>query len=358
MTPPDLASLQAEVLALLRSARVTDDAEFGAMALRLHDFQRRHNSVYARYCDSLGAPFPADWRAIPALPAAAFKRAEVRCFPPEAVRREFHTSGTTRGESGRHLFDTLDLYEAAILPAFRAALLPDGARLRMMVLTPPPGEAPHSSLTHMMETVIRQTGGEGSGFYFENGELPLDRLLGDLEAAAGSGDPVFLLGTAFAFVALLEELDRRSMRLSMPAGSRIMETGGFKGRTRDIPRPEFYARLSRCLAVPATHIVNEYGMTELSSQFYDLSMVRGAATDWKGPAPLARALIVDPLTGLPVPDGTRGLIRIVDLANVGSVIALQTEDVGIGDGGCFRVLGRVAAAPPRGCSLAAEGLVA
>jgi hypothetical protein len=95
-------------------------------------------------------------------------------------------------------------------------------------------------------------------------------------------------------------------------------------------------------------------MTEISSQFYDTSLSDGMPTSLKAGPPWARVLVVDALTGVGMPEGQRGLIRIVDLANVGSVISVQTEDVGIGRGGRFEVLGRVASAPPRGCSLDAE----
>ena len=137
-----------------------------------------------------------------------------------------------------------------------------------------------------------------------------------------------------------------------------METGGFKGRTREIGRDDFYEQLTRAFGIPASHIVNEYGMTELSSQFYDLSLIEGKPSRRKNVPPWTRVLAMDPATGKPVPDGTHGLLWILDLANVGSVLALQTEDVGIvHSDGTFEVFGRVKAAEPRGCSLAAEELL-
>ena len=143
----------------------------------------------------------------------------------------------------------------------------------------------------------------------------------------------------------------------LPAGSRIMETGGFKGRRREMARAPFYAMMAEAFGVPLHHIVNEYGMTELSSQFYDTSLRDGAPTAVKSVPAWTRVLCVDPATGREVAEGARGLIRVVDLANLGSVMALQTEDVGVRHAdGRFEVLGRVAAAPPRGCSLDAEGL--
>jgi hypothetical protein len=165
---------------------------------------------------------------------------------------------------------------------------------------------------------------------------------------------VFLLGTAFAFLHFLDALADKGMRFELPPGSRSMETGGFKGRTREVARPDFYAMLSAGTGISAEHIVNEYGMTELSSQFYDESLVMHQASDWKTIPAWTRVLCIDPATSQPVPDGIPGLIRIYDLANVGSCCVLQTEDVGVKRGQRFQVHGRVQAAGPRGCSLAAE----
>jgi hypothetical protein len=123
-----------------------------------------------------------------------------------------------------------------------------------------------------------------------------------------------------------------------------------------VPRPEFYARLHDSFGVPLSHIVNEYGMTELSSQFYDVSLITGNATNRKSIPAWTRVLCIDPATNCAMPEGVPGLIRIYDLANVGSACVLQTEDVGVKYGKTFEVHGRVAHAAVRGCSLDAEHL--
>src|SRR5690606_18246177 len=105
--------------------------------------------------------------------------------------------------------------------------------------------------------------------------------------------PVFLLGTAFAFVNALEEMSARGVRFNLPFGSRIMETGGFKGRSREISRPEFYSALSEHFSIPVFNIVNEYGMTELSSQFYDCSLRDQAPGEQKSGPTWARVVIVN-----------------------------------------------------------------
>ena len=166
-----------------------------------------------------------------------------------------------------------------------------------------------------------------------------------------------MCGTAFAFVFLLDELARRGRVLALPPGARIMETGGFKGRSRELGQAELYAEIEARLGVPAARIVNQYGMTELGSQFYD-SVLRlpGEPRRKLGP-PWTRVKIVDPVTGGPAPEHGIGQIVVVDLANTGSVLALQTADLGRRARDGFDVLGREPGAEARGCSIAADELL-
>jgi hypothetical protein len=140
-----------------------------------------------------------------------------------------------------------------------------------------------------------------------------------------------------------------------------METGGFKGRSRVLERPEFYASLSETHGVPFEAIVNEYGMTELLSQFYDGPVAAVSGMDLEGrrhvPPPWVRTRVLDPNTLSAVPMGEPGLLCHYDLANAGSVMAVLTEDQGVAVEDGFRVLGRVQGAEPRGCSLAMDDLL-
>jgi hypothetical protein len=343
-----------EIAAMVALGSTDGEAGFNDLALRVFDFQLRNNEFLSRYVSLATFAPPSHYREVPPLPTSAFKHADVRSFPPGEEIGFFQTSGTTTGNAGRHRFASFRLYEAAIVPNCRHHLLPDTSRMRMLILTPPPDEAPHSSLVHMMQTVLTEFGTSDSRFLVHRDQLENEMLLNCLRESGSAGNPVFLLGTALAFAQVLDWIDRSGEGFLLPAGSRIMETGGFKGRSRELPRHEFYPRLSRALGVPPHGIVNEYGMTELSSQFYDTSFVSGEPTDWKQMPHWTRVSAADPLTGQPVPDGSTGLLRILDLANLGSAIAIQTEDVGIVSGDRFRVLGRHLSAVPRGCSLSAE----
>jgi hypothetical protein len=360
-----LPNLEISIFSLseLSAHPLNNDAAFNELALQLFDFQRRHNNFYRAYVAALGNPVPQRWTEIPPVWTNAFKRARAASCPTTARHHFYRTSGTTEGESGIHEFVSLDLYERAVTTFFRPALLPEGKPLPMAILTPSPEESPHSSLVHMMETVRRTFGSGECRYFLHDGLLDLRGLLDFLRRYSRRKKPVLVAGTAFAFAYLLEGLRSGGVRLCLPEGSRIMETGGFKGRVKEIPRRQFYEGLEHFLGVPQNMIVNEYGMTELSSQFYDTVLTKSTSKDAsqrdnlhrvKAGPPWTRVRVVDPLTGKEVNLGERGLIRIYDLANLGSVVAIQTEDVGVRHSDGFEILGRVSSAPLRGCSLDAE----
>jgi hypothetical protein len=344
--------------------RPTSDGEFNELAFAVFAFQFENNEVYRAWCEQRRqTPETVEhWKQIPVVPTSAFKDFPLTCFPVEQAVAEFHTSGTTQAKSGKHYFGTLELYDAAIIPNFAAHLLPDGTRLPMLVLTPSPEEAPHSSLSHMMGVVTERgqgtgNGGQGDQFFVKGGQLETERLERELRRWEEHRDPVVFLGTALAFVHFFEHCRRSNLRFALPADSRVMETGGFKGKAREVPRNELYGAFAEYLGIPPSHIVNEYGMTELSTQFYDETMRVGRPSDEKTVPPWARVVIINPQTGSEAATGETGLIRVFDLANISSVAAIQTEDFGVMHEERFNVLGRATAAEARGCSIAADEML-
>jgi hypothetical protein len=356
--------LEAEILAWMsQPSWAPDEKRFERLALGLFRFQARECAPYRALLARRGVD-PAQvstWLEIPAVPTGAFKELEIRSFPETDVVRVFRTSGTSTARRGCLYLDTLELYDASLRPSFRRALLPDlepGRRIAIRVLAPSPGESPDSSLSHMFGAALDEWGDTQSGFDFANGTLQTEALKHSLEACRG---PVLLCGTAFGFVHWLEELERTDTKLSLPDGSRMMETGGFKGRSRNVPRLELYAAFEERLGVPPQRIVNQYGMTELGSQFYD-SVLCQPGPRRKIEPPWARVRIVNPDTGRDAAPGEVGIIEIVDLANTGSVLALQTSDLGrrvthAGVASGFEVLGRAEGAEQRGCSVAVDAML-
>lgn len=341
-----------------------DDARFSALAHELFAYQYENCAPYRRFCDGRDVR-PANlgtWTRIPLVPTGAFKEVALRSFPAEKTLCTFRTSGTSMGRRGELHLDSLALYEASLLPTFRRFVVPEletgGEPLLIRVLAPPPEELGDSSLSHMFGKVVAELGAPGSGFDIESGELRAGNLIARLRRAQEDRTPIVLCGTAFAFVHLVDALAEHGAELALPEGSRIMETGGFKGLSRELDRAALEALLERALGVPSEWVVNQYGMTELGSQFYDSNLRHPGEPRRKLGPPWARVVIIDPETRKPAKPGAVGIVAIYDLANTGSVMAVETADLGrcVGDG--FEILGREPGAEARGCSIAADELLA
>jgi hypothetical protein len=343
------------------------DPEFNQLALELFGLQFAHNEPFRRLCAARGiAPEKVShWSGIPAVPTAAFKEFELTCLAPSERTAVFHSSGTTAQLPSRHFHSpgSLALYEASLWAWFQPHVLPGltarAGEWQPAVLTPPSRQVPHSSLAHMFESVRGRVGEEESVFLGAvelDGSWTLDifRTESVLQNAVAANRPLVLLGTAFSFVHLVDALAERDLHFNLPAGSIVMETGGYKGRSRELPKAELHDLIYRLLGVSAAQILCEYGMSELSSQAYD-----GVAGDTSASRlftfpPWCRVQIVSPETGREVTAGKIGLIRVFDLANAFSVLAVQTEDLAIRHVDGFELLGRASAAEARGCSLMAS----
>jgi len=359
--------------------------DFNSLALELFALQFKHNAAYRKISESRGLmPNVVEhWTQIPAVPTAAFKELELTCLPPSERTAVFHSSGTTEQKPGWHYHsaESLAVYEASLWTWFERHVVPEfgirNSEFGISILAPLPVQALHSSLVHMFETVRQKIGGasvpasqsEFLGRVASDGSwtLNFDSVLAIFSPRPQVQEPrsQLLLGTAFSFVHLLDFLTEKNLHFDLPAGSRVMETGGYKNRSRTMPKKELHALISEHLGIPPENIVCEYGMSELSSQAYDnvtsgMWHVTGdlSASRHSSPVtrhfhfpPWARAQIISPETGREVAEGEAGLIRVFDLANVFSVMAIQTEDLAIRRGDGFELIGRAPFTEPRGCSL-------
>jgi hypothetical protein len=374
--PPDsLADFARELTRRLASSEAAgfmpwSEAEFGDWAWRLHRLQSVTNPPYRAWLNAQSLPAgPADdWRCIPVVPTQAFQALELTSLTPAERTGWFQSSGTTGQVRSRHFQGThsLEMYRASARPWFRVHLLPglsegEGARrCRFFGLMPPVEACPHSSLVHMLADATEHFGAPGSEFVGKVGPAGDWELDGQwarerLEVVSGSGHPVLVVGTAFQFVQFTDAAREGGWQLTLPAGSRVMETGGYKGRSRELSKAELHAAIRDQLRLPEASIVTEYGMSELSSQAYDRVVagpeaMPGMARRLRFP-PWCRATVVDPETGREVPGGRVGLLRVMDLANVWSVAGIQTSDLARREGDGLELLGRSSGAEPRGCSL-------
>lgn len=348
---------------------------FGGLALDIARFQADASAGFRRLVLSRGASLNA-LDDIPPVPTDAFRLARVATFEPSYDSVRFFTSGTTGAERGTHAMRRTDTYETLSLSFGRQALLAPQGSAVVVALAPPLGNPPSSSLGYMMARFMESFDGEplaeletrfdsaspARWLVDENG-VSLSGLEHAARIASRARRPLLVLGTAFALVRTLDDL--AGARLPLPLGSVVMQTGGFKGRTREVSMEELREGVTAAFQLGPGRVVGEYGMTELTSQLYE-GTLRESALAARHPAaapgvyfepPWLRVTPVDPLTLLPVPDGDAGLARFIDLGNVDSAISVVTQDLVRRVGGGVQLLGRQPGAPARGCSLAVEALL-
>lgn len=323
------------------------EKEFESLAFKIFNYQFKKNKHYRNFCllEKKNPKNIKSWKEIPAMPTVGFKELALTTFPMKRAVKVFRTSGTTGEGRGAHFFDSLKLYEAAIAPMFQKYLLADGLDLSYFFLIQSPREAPDSSLSHMMG-VVNRLFAEGRGrTYIKEGGIRSEALVRDLKALKG---PALILSTAFSLKSFLEYLAEKKIYLKLPKGSRLMETGGFKGRVKEISKRQLYAECKKFLGIEKNFCISEYGMTEMSSQFYSVGGKCFVRPEW------VRTLVIDPKTGKEAKKGSVGVLRHFDLANRGSVMAIQTEDLGRTVNGGFELIGRAEGSELRGCSLSYE----
>jgi len=332
-------------------------ASFDGLALSVFAHQFDRIEAYRKFCVGRGRT-PDNvrtWTEIPAVPILAFKHLVLCCAEPERV---FLSTGTTAGPALRsaHRMPDLRLYHRSALAGLRRFLFPDVERLTLAVLIHSPAERPDSSLSQMAGWAVEEFGTADSDWLVRGTAIDHERCLEVLRAAERSGRPLCLMATTAALIRVLDWMRERDLAVRLPHGSRVMDTGGDKGAPRPMSRNGLLHACWAAFAVPGYFVVNEYGMAELSSQFYDsviFDRVRGRhAPRVKLGPPWTRTLVVDPATLQPVAEGERGLLCHFDLANAGTAMAVLAEDVGRAAGEGFELLGRAAAAEVRGCSLA------
>jgi len=311
----------------------TDD--FENQAIEIFNFQYQHVEVYRRYVDLLKIdPKTVDSISkIPFLPIQFFKSQKVIAsgYTEEIV---FTSSGTTGSETSRHYVASTELYKKSYLNGFQH-FYGDVEEFCILALLPAYLERTGSSLVYMVDGLIKQSGNENGGFYLNQH----DELIEKLKALDGAGQKCILIGVSFA---LLELAEKYNLNLQ---NTIVMETGGMKGRRKEIIRSELHEILTKAFGLKSIH--SEYGMTELLSQAYSKGDGIFQCPPWM------RILIRetnDPLSIAPI--GTSGGINIIDLANVYSCSFIQTQDLGrLHPDGSFEVLGRMDTAPIRGCNL-------
>ncbi len=314
---------------------ISSKEEFEQTALQVFLYQAENNLVYKEYIQHLGIK-TADitlLEQIPFLPIEFFKSRKVVSSDKEA-QAIFTSSGTTGNLTSRHFVPDLKLYEASFTKGFEQyyGAVSDYC---ILALLPVYLEREGSSLIYMMEKLIKDSRHEKSGFYLHNHE----ELIATITDLKKQNQKILLLGVSFALLDLAEKF-----QLDLD-GVVVMETGGMKGRRKEITREELHAFLTEKLGVQKIH--SEYGMTELLSQAYSKGDSLFFTPSWM------KILIrdtYDPFTY--EKQGRSGGVNVIDLANVHSCSFIETQDLGkIHPDGSFEILGRFDNSDVRGCNL-------
>jgi phenylacetate-coenzyme A ligase PaaK-like adenylate-forming protein len=314
---------------------IQNPRKFARASLEIFRYQAAHNPVYKRYLELRGVTPDGvkNIEQIPFLPIQFFKTHDLITGhrPPQA---SFTSSGTTGSQTSRHQVVDPGLYEKSFLQAFEL-FYGDPSRYCFLALLPSYLERKGSSLVYMAERLIQESGDPGSGFFLKNTE----KLLDTLAIKQSSKTPTILLGVSFAL------LDLARQHAPCLSGITVMETGGMKGRRKEITRQELHAILKKSFKVE--HIHSEYGMTELLSQAYSKGNGLFQTPPWM------KVLVRDAYDPYAIKKKpASGGLNIIDLANIHSISFIETQDIGtIHEDGRFEVLGRMDMSDVRGCNL-------
>jgi hypothetical protein len=319
-----------------RIFNIKNQSDFWEIALGVFNYQYNKNTVYQSFITSLGkdgskikTPYE-----IPFLPVEFFRNNKILTgdLPVEMI---FESSGTTGVIIGKHFVNDLSLYEESLLKTFKL-FYGEPEEFLIAALLPSYTEREGSSLVYMVDKLIKRSNNPKSGFY--KGDIK--ELIPAIKKAKEENRKVLLLGVSYA---LLDLAENQSPDLS---GVIVMETGGMKGRRKELIRSELHTILKEKLNVLSIH--SEYGMTELLSQAYS----KGDGIFYS--PPWMKVVIRDPQDPLTIyfEPGKTGGINIIDLANINSCSFIATSDLGkLHDDGGFEVLGRFDNSDVRGCNL-------
>ncbi len=315
---------------------IQSQADFERKSLEVFQFQYQHNKVYQRFVDLLGVD-PTSVQAIesiPFLPISFFKTHTLNVKENHEV--VFMSSGTTGQVRSQHFVADKAIYERSFSKGFQE-LYGDINSFAVLALLPSYLEQGNSSLVYMAQSFVERTKEKGSDFFLHD----FERLHHSIQKLETEGQHYIVLGVSYALLDFLEEYPQK-----MSCGF-IMETGGMKGRRKELTKAELHKILSAKSGGGSIH--SEYGMTELLSQAYSKGQGIYTAPNWM--KVLTRST-TDPLS---LVQNQRGLLNIIDLANVNSCSFIATDDLGrVHDNGSFEVLGRFDTSEIRGCNLMVE----
>ena len=362
MTTPSSAAVSAveerrrlteDVLGFIEAGVDSERFDFNAYALRLFALQHETNAIFREFCDAkkVRVADVARWQDVPMVYNDVFKTHLVASFPLEQAVMGCLTGGTTsltqrgrifRDEDGKRLVFAANrkMTGAYLFPDFEA-----GRRCRILILAPSPELAPSMGMAIGMDQTRRAFGTADSQFLLGKTGVDVDALLKALRESEATGVPVALIGATAAYVYFFQACRRKKMAFRLPPGSRICDGGGYRGRFGVVTRDDYYGMVEEILGIPGTHCVNVLGEAETATNLFDDALRRHATglpprQRTRPVPPWSRVLAMSIDTLAPLPDGEVGLLAHWDLANVPTVLAVITDNLGYttdGGRGCEMV---------------------
>jgi hypothetical protein len=344
------------------------EEKFNELALRLFEYQYNMNMPYQRYCQKRNvAPGDIDsWTEIPVVPTDAFKEVTLCTFPPDEAVRVIESSGTkNQNRRSRVHLDEMGvrLIDLSYTGSIEEFYYPDGEKnLHALLLVPSPDIIPSDSSIVYGAMKVIEGHHVGEPEYFINRQgFDFEGLSARFKKAEETGEPVIIIGASFVYVHFFDYCQSKGLSHKLPAGSRFVDGAGYKGKSREVTKEDLLKTAEQVMGIPPEYNINCYGMTEVQAIFPDNALcnhVKGVDEPREHRPPAwARLDVVDADTFESLPKGETGLIRLCSLANINTVFAVQSDDLGCKVERGIECVGRATDAESRGCSIAYDELI-
>jgi len=345
------------------------EKDFNNLCVACFKVQAKNIPGYARLCAQKKIDIEAvnDFLQIPPVPVQAFKASDIFIYPKEDACKIFKTSGTSKMNQGAAYFSEsgAEITSLAIVKNARTYLFPDNFDTRFFLIAPSPEAAPNLTMAFGITEVMKNIGTHGGAHYIGKDGIDWPALFSGLRECAEKNTAATIIAPSFAMVFMLDKMAAENIRLELPKGSRVLDAGGFKGRSREISRVEMIKTAAEFLGIEPGYCVNALGMSELGTQYYDNNLknsIEGTNAPLAKENPhWAKTFVVDIEDNFkilaPKTYGRTGALLHFDLTNIDRAVAILSDDAGRYAGPGFEICGRLSAGDIKGCSLTVEEML-
>ena len=345
------------------------EKDFNNLCVACFKVQAKNIPGYARLCaqKKIGIDAVNDFLQIPPVPVQAFKASDIFIYSKEEVYKTFKTSGTSKTNQGSAYFSAsgAEITSLAIVKNAHTYLFPDNLDTKFFLIAPSPEAAPNLTMAFGITEVMKNIGPHGGRHYIGPDGIDWQALFSGLGECVEKNIAATIIAPSFALVFMLDKMAAENVRMKLPKGSRILDAGGFKGRSREISRSEMLKTALEFLGVDPGYCVNALGMSELGTQYYDnnlKNLIDGTGSPVAKENPhWAKTFVVDIEDNFkilaPKTYGKTGALLHFDLTNIDRAVAILTDDAGRYAGSGFEICGRLSADDIKGCSLTVEEML-